>query len=125
MSPVVQSSDRDMRELVKRSALLPNAWWAELAWVAEDTETEVTHLIVQLVRHSMDKEPEPVPFAEGPELLRAKTQRSVAMRQERWDRLDQEAARRGHSRNKVFQAHFRRGLDAHYRETGRTPKPRK
>lgn len=124
VSPVVQPKDRDMRELVKKSVLLPDTWWEELADVAEATETDIGHLIVQLERHSLELS-EPVPLPEDPELLGDKTQRSVGLRQERWDAIDKEATKRGYSRNKLFQAHLRRGLDAHYMEAGRPPKPRK
>jgi predicted DNA-binding ribbon-helix-helix protein len=123
MSPVVEPPDLDLRDLMQGPVRLPKSWWAELDDVSEETNCEKTHLIVQLIRWSQAQQ-DPAPLPESPELLKGK-QSSVRLRQERWDMLDDEARRRGYSRNKVFQAHIRRALDEHRRENPRNTKPKR
>jgi predicted DNA-binding ribbon-helix-helix protein len=117
VSPVVNPPDPDLEDLVKVPARLPDAWWKELDEESEATRCNITYLVIQLVRHSL-RLPEPPPLPEGPE-LHGGSQSSVRLRQWMLDQLDAEAAQRGYSRNKLFQAHLRRGLQAHYadRET--------
>lgn len=117
VSPVVNPPDPDLEDLVKFAARLPDSWWDELDDVSKDTQCNITYLVIQVVRHSL-KMKTPPPLPEGKE-LREGSQSSVRLRKWMLEQLDKEAKERGYSRNKLFQAHLRRGLQAHYADPER------
>lgn len=120
MSPVIQPPDPDLEGLVKKSTYLPKSWWERLQRMSRETRCGMTYLVIQLMRWSL-AEPEPAPLPEGQELLKT-VQRNVAMTEERWAQLDAEAKRRGHSRNRVLQAHLLRAMDDYDRVQGKVRK---
>lgn len=114
MSPVIQPDDPDFIDQEPKKVVIPPSWDARLAKAAKALRCAERSLTVQMVRASMDiyarlGEQGKAPIPEGPELVGV-DQDNRYLAPFRWKLIDEEGHARGLSRNKVFQAHFLRGL---------------
>jgi hypothetical protein len=109
MSPLIQPDDPDFIGQVPKKVVVPASWQRRMERAARELRCSERSLTVQMVRASMAR-PERAPIPEGPELVGVpQDNRFLAPR--RWKALAGEAKARGLSMNKVFQAHFLRGLE--------------
>lgn len=125
----IKAPSADMVKRQRRSITIPDSWWGRLDALAEhhsrpDAPVDRDLAMVQIVCGSLDDGGDP-PTPPADALEGGGETASVYLTARRWAQMEEEKRRRGLSLNKIFQAHYYRGLLAEEAElTGRKPSKR-